>query len=158
MLRKTRQPSRRLPSLAVHKNRAEKAQLRSRQQPIDDLSKRKQLLNRSVKYRFDATCASQTLLVPVAQTQVTFICSKTGIMIAKLFDALFGCSHTNYSFPVTMRSCAHRSAAASLTGTYIVCLDCGKEFAYDWEEMRILYRTPKDTAAPRGLATLIQSR
>jgi hypothetical protein len=22
-------------------------------------------------------------------------------------------------------------------GTYVVCLDCGKEFDYDWQEMRI---------------------
>lgn len=21
--------------------------------------------------------------------------------------------------------------------TYVVCLDCGKEFAYDWDEMRL---------------------
>lgn len=24
------------------------------------------------------------------------------------------------------------------TGTYVVCLDCGKEFAYDWNQMRVL--------------------
>ena len=61
MPRKTRQPSRRLASLAAHKNRAEKAQLRSRQQAIDGFNKRTPLLNRSVKYGFDAICASQTL-------------------------------------------------------------------------------------------------
>ncbi len=22
-------------------------------------------------------------------------------------------------------------------GTYVVCLDCGKEFRYDWNEMRL---------------------
>jgi hypothetical protein len=22
-------------------------------------------------------------------------------------------------------------------GTYVVCLDCGQEFGYDWQEMRI---------------------
>lgn len=25
-----------------------------------------------------------------------------------------------------------------MTGTYIVCLDCGKEFAYDWKTMRVI--------------------
>jgi hypothetical protein len=25
-----------------------------------------------------------------------------------------------------------------ITGTYVVCLDCGREFPYDWREMRIL--------------------
>lgn len=29
-----------------------------------------------------------------------------------------------------------------MTGTYVVCLDCGKEFAYDWKEMRVLDARP----------------
>jgi predicted transcriptional regulator len=43
-----------------------------------------------------------------------------------------------------------RSAAASVTGTYVVCLDCGKEFPYDWKSMKMV-RTKdvrQDTAAP----------
>ncbi len=24
------------------------------------------------------------------------------------------------------------------TGTYVVCLDCGKEFAYDWKQMKVV--------------------
>lgn len=35
------------------------------------------------------------------------------------------------------------------TGTYVVCLDCGKEFAYDWEQMKVL----SDTAAATGKRT-----
>jgi hypothetical protein len=31
-----------------------------------------------------------------------------------------------------------RSPAACVTGTYVVCLDCGKEFAYDWKQMKIV--------------------
>jgi hypothetical protein len=27
--------------------------------------------------------------------------------------------------------------ATSRPGTYVVCLDCGKELGYDWAEMRI---------------------
>jgi hypothetical protein len=27
---------------------------------------------------------------------------------------------------------------AAITGTYFVCLGCGKEFAYDWENMRVI--------------------
>ncbi|HWR16758.1 MAG TPA: hypothetical protein VN577_18170 [Terriglobales bacterium] len=33
------------------------------------------------------------------------------------------------------------------TGTYIVCLDCGKEFAYDWKEMRVVSPDLKPAAA-----------
>jgi hypothetical protein len=56
----------------------------------------------------------------------------------KLFDLIFGCSHKRYSFPITVRGKLRRSPAASLTGTYVVCLDCGQEFAYDWNEMKVV--------------------
>lgn len=59
-------------------------------------------------------------------------------MIAKLFDALFGCRHSRYSFPVSPRRSAIRSQAGALTGTYVACLDCGREFPYDWEEMKVI--------------------
>jgi hypothetical protein len=61
-----------------------------------------------------------------------------GVMIGKLVDALFGCRHARYSFPITIRRATRRSQAAALTGTYVVCLDCGKEFAYDWQEMKVI--------------------
>lgn len=58
-----------------------------------------------------------------------------------LVNLFFGCWHRNYSFPMTTRG-SRRSTAAARTGTYVVCLDCGKEFAYDWQEMKILTSTP----------------
>jgi hypothetical protein len=63
---------------------------------------------------------------------------KVGTMIAKLVDAFFGCRHSRYSFPVTIRRATHRPPAADLTGTYVACLDCGKEFPYDWTEMKVI--------------------
>ena len=59
-------------------------------------------------------------------------------MIEKFVDTVFGCWHSHKSFPRTVRRDAQRSQAASLTGTYVVCLDCGKEFAYDLEEMKLI--------------------
>lgn len=56
----------------------------------------------------------------------------------RIFDALFGCWHKRVSFPLSSRKGQRRSDAASMTGTYIVCLDCGKEFAYDWKTMRVI--------------------
>ena len=58
-------------------------------------------------------------------------------MIVKLIDALFGCRHSRYSFPRTIRG-ARRPQAAALTGTYVTCLECGREFAYDWQEMKVI--------------------
>jgi len=37
-----------------------------------------------------------------------------------------------------MRGTAHRPQAGALTGTYVVCLECGREFPYDWEEMKVI--------------------
>lgn len=58
-------------------------------------------------------------------------------MLTSLMDILFGCWHRRYSFPITVRP-AGRSRAATLTGTYVVCLDCGKEFPYDWGKMKVV--------------------
>jgi RNA polymerase subunit RPABC4/transcription elongation factor Spt4 len=64
-------------------------------------------------------------------------------MVGKLFDLVFGCSHNNYSFPRTSRAGQRRSSAAAVTGTYVVCLECGREFAYDWHEMRVISNPEK---------------
>ena len=54
-------------------------------------------------------------------------------MIDSLLNLLFRCSHRRLTRPVT---------PVSKTGvphgqTYVVCLDCGKQFSYDLREMRI---------------------
>jgi hypothetical protein len=59
-------------------------------------------------------------------------------MIQKFVDAVFGCRHSHYSFPVSVRRATHRPQAAAMTGMYVVCLDCGKEFGYDWQEMKVI--------------------
>jgi len=66
--------------------------------------------------------------------------------MSKLLDALFGCSHKNHTFPMTANPGRHISSAA-ITGPYVVCLDCGKEFAYDWRQMKVLF-DPKPKVVP----------
>ena len=63
-----------------------------------------------------------------------------------LLKLLFGCSHSNYSFPRTPKG-PKRPEAAALTGTYVVCLECGKEFPYDMNQMCIV--------SPKRIATSI---
>jgi hypothetical protein len=58
-------------------------------------------------------------------------------MFSRFLDSLFGCAHGHYSFPITVKK-GRRTPAASVTGTYVVCLDCGKEMAYDWKQMKIV--------------------
>jgi hypothetical protein len=71
------------------------------------------------------------------------------IKMASLLDVLFGCSHKNFSFPITKRPGQRLSSAAQLTGTYVACLGCGKEFPYDWHEMKIV---EANQYKPNGLA------
>jgi len=59
-------------------------------------------------------------------------------MLVKLYEVMFGCRHSRYSFPVTVRRAARRPQAAALTGTYVACLDCGKELPYDWQQMKVI--------------------
>jgi hypothetical protein len=74
-------------------------------------------------------------------------------MVAKLFDVFFGCRHSRYSFPVTMRGAARCSQASSLTGTYVACLDCGREFPYDWDEMKVITSVSEKREYTAALAT-----
>ena len=61
-------------------------------------------------------------------------------MFHTLLKVVFGCAHQRTTFPLTppRRVGGHASApCATRHGTYVVCLDCGKEFDYDWDEMRV---------------------
>jgi len=77
-------------------------------------------------------------------------------VISGLFNLLFGCCHRKLSFPFTMKPGLSLSAAGRKTGTYVVCLNCGKEFPYDWQQMRIL--NPSEEAASTQRALKIESR
>jgi hypothetical protein len=54
-------------------------------------------------------------------------------MIDTVLNLLFRCSHRRLSRPVTPVS----TTGVPQGETYVVCLDCGKHFAYDTKEMRI---------------------
>ena len=76
-------------------------------------------------------------------------------MIDSVLNLLFRCSHRRLTRPVTPVS----RAGVPHGPTYVVCLDCGKQFAYDLQAMRIagpLERShdsgvlSPDMPAPRG--------
>ena len=69
-----------------------------------------------------------------------------------LFDLMFGCTHKHCGFPITVQGKLRRTEAASVTGTYVVCLDCGTEFPYDWKEMKIV--RPQRANAPRPVTAI----
>lgn len=70
-------------------------------------------------------------------------------LFSALWDVFFGCRHRHCSFPISSKILKQRSAAG-VTGTYVVCLDCGKEFAYDWEQMKMVSPLRPTTAALRS--------
>jgi hypothetical protein len=63
-------------------------------------------------------------------------------MLHALLNSLFGCSHQHTTFPQTR---------TRKKETYVVCLDCGKEFSYNWQEMRIGQPVP-------ALAPVVQAQ
>ena len=90
-------------------------------------------------------CPHPVVLFPAVQeSRGTTPLSETGAgsveggqVITDIMDMLFGCWHTRYSFPLTAKP-GQRIRAARPTGTYVACLDCGKEFPYSWDEMKIV--------------------
>jgi hypothetical protein len=55
--------------------------------------------------------------------------------LAAFFERIFGflmifrCSHERTSFPLT---------PTNGRGTYVACLECGREFKYDWQQMKTI--------------------
>jgi hypothetical protein len=52
------------------------------------------------------------------------------------------CWHLKKGPIITCRPGQPRSKVASITGTYFVCLGCGKEYAYDLEAGRVIDPEP----------------
>ena len=72
-------------------------------------------------------------------------------MIDSLLNLVFRCSHRRLTRPVTPVS----KAGIPHGETYVVCLDCGKQFRYDLQEMRVgkpLESSHEGGVLPPGLA------
>ena len=55
-------------------------------------------------------------------------------VIDSIWNLLFRCQHRRTTFPLTpVRKKGDTSPAAEM---YVVCLECGRQFTYDWENMR----------------------
>jgi hypothetical protein len=57
-------------------------------------------------------------------------------MFDALLSALLGCRHRRTSMPFTPHPGTRREPVLGDRKTYVVCLDCGKQFPYNWDEMR----------------------
>ena len=74
-------------------------------------------------------------------------------MFQSFINTLFGCSHQRTTFPLTpsRKPAGYAISSAARNGTYVACLDCGKEFNYNWNEMRV-----GNQVTPRAAATEAQ--
>jgi hypothetical protein len=60
----------------------------------------------------------------------------------RFVTSLFGCAHHHCTFPITAKKQGTApSGEKPHATTYIVCLDCGKEFPYDWQQMKVVAPT-----------------
>jgi len=73
-------------------------------------------------------------------------------MMISLLNAVFGCSHKKKTFPFTPARRSQMAGEAARRGTYVVCLDCGKEFDYSWKDMKISAGAMNPAHAPSWTA------
>jgi len=72
-------------------------------------------------------------------------------LLGTLFDLLFSCKHRRTTFPFTPVKRKTAGAQGEFPAeTYVVCLDCGKQFAYDWESMQLGKAVDISQGAPVG--------
>ena len=73
-------------------------------------------------------------------------------------DWLWGCAHRRTTFPMTPRASGGPEQSSSRSDTYIVCLECGRHFDYDWTTMRIVKRRTAWVAGPALVPVLAGTR
>jgi len=54
----------------------------------------------------------------------------------RILERVFGCSHKRTTFPIS-RAGSSAAAADPANLAYVVCLECGTEFDYDWRAMKM---------------------
>jgi len=66
--------------------------------------------------------------------------------VGQTVPAALGCRHRHISQPFSAVSTSRQrfdhieweNISQSESGLYVVCLDCGKHFVYDWSQMRMM--------------------
>ena len=76
-------------------------------------------------------------------------------MLNSILNVVFGCSHERTTFPITPNRNSSSFMSDSLRNrTYVVCLDCGKEFEYNWKDMRYGKRIQAEVPAHVAAASI----
>jgi hypothetical protein len=77
-------------------------------------------------------------------------------VIDSIWNLLFRCQHRRTTFPLT-RARSKKGDSEKHADTYVVCLDCGKQFIYDWEHMRLGGAVDIADAEPKYESTPVPS-
>ncbi len=73
--------------------------------------------------------------------------------MVKVFELLFGCRHKRITRPITVIRPVTRTKSA---GAYVACLDCGRQFHYDLDNMRMGAQIAK--VAPQSSSETLQTQ
>jgi hypothetical protein len=57
----------------------------------------------------------------------------------------YGCSHKRTTLPMTLLRCGENGESSPRT--YVTCLTCGEELAYNWDKMRTEGRLAREIPA-----------
>lgn len=68
-------------------------------------------------------------------------------MFQSCVEFFLGCQHKHLSFPVVSQEDRERDGAQAQP--HVTCLDCGREFWYDWKRMKQTAERPRNHYASR---------
>lgn len=68
-------------------------------------------------------------------------------MLQACVEFLLGCQHRHLSFPVVSQEDRERDGVHAQP--HVTCLDCGREFWYDWTRMRQTSERPRQLSGSR---------
>lgn len=68
--------------------------------------------------------------------------------------SILGCPHRHLSFPIVTDDVVTHGMTQphKPSRPHVTCLDCGREFWYDWQRMRRLAERPQSVYIPRRAA------
>ena len=78
-------------------------------------------------------------------------------MLKFLYSFFFGCFHERTTFPMTVSSRSPVDGELRRR-TYVTCLECGGEYAYNWEKMTMEGRCSTMRAMPAAVVVSIASK
>src|SRR5205823_13779076 len=70
-------------------------------------------------------------------------------LLDRAVNCLWGCTHPRTTFPITLcASVTMDGQPGTQFETYIVCLECGRHLAYDWNSMCVTRRPAAEVFQP----------